>query len=57
MATKRWIHQADFPTYEVLRQPYLPYISSILQDRAISCKMVKLAKMVHVLLVWVGKIG
>ena len=48
-------HHAEYPMSGVLRQSYPPYLSSILQDRAISYKMVKLVKkMVHVLLVWLG---
>ena len=35
-------HQADRPMGGILRQSYLPYLSSILQDREISDKMVKL---------------
>ena len=37
-------HQAEYPMGGVLRQTYLPYLFSILQDRAISYKMVKLVK-------------
>ena len=37
-------HQAEYPMSGILRQSYLPYISSILQDRAISDKLVKLVK-------------
>ena len=48
--------QAEYPMSGVLRQSYPPYLSSILQVRAISYKMVKLVKMVQVLLLWLGKL-
>ena len=35
--------QAGYHTIGILRQSYLPYISSILQGREVSDKMVKLA--------------
>ena len=37
-------HQSECPMIGIIRKPYLPYISSILQDREISDKLAKLVE-------------
>ena len=58
MALKRHdTHQAAYHTPRIRHQSYLSYISSILQNREISNKIVKLVKTtIQVLLVWLGEL-
>ena len=50
-------HKAEYPASGVIRQPYLPYLSSNLQDMGISDKILKLVKKTtQLLLVWLGKL-